>query len=220
MLERLQEKNLLDGIFPLRIGKQDSISEKIKEFTMDNYENSKFRDVLIESANLVCGTTFGILKHPLFNLNGDEPPVPKYDYLIIDESSKTTFQEFLIPALFAKRWILVGDIKQLPPFNDREHVNAAIDDDEKLSPALKQACLLIYQYIHDFRVRMPVCLVLQDDVIKNIQSELAVADPDDMKKRVVVIDENPTVDSISFVGISQMDIKRKIRLSGVCKALR
>ncbi|MEK5379356.1 AAA domain-containing protein [Niallia sp. FSL W8-0635] len=209
VLERLQEKNLLDGIFPLRIGKQDSISEKIKEFTMDNYENSKFRDVLIESANLVCGTTFGILKHPLFNLNGDEPPVPKYDYLIIDESSKTTFQEFLIPALFAKRWILVGDIKQLPPFNDREHVNAAIDDDEKLSPALKQACLLIYQYIHDFRVRMPVCLVLQDDVIKNIQSELAVADPDDMKKRVVVIDENPTVDSISFVGISQMDIKKK-----------
>ncbi|MDR0559809.1 MAG: ATP-binding domain-containing protein, partial [Prevotellaceae bacterium] len=50
------------------------------------------------------------------------PIVPEFDYLIIDESSKTTFQEFLVPALYAKKWILAGDVMQLSPFTDREEI--------------------------------------------------------------------------------------------------
>jgi hypothetical protein len=45
-----------------------------------------------------------------------------FDYMIIDESSKTTFQEFLVPAMSAKKWILVGDIKQLSPFVEQSHI--------------------------------------------------------------------------------------------------
>ena len=48
--------------------------------------------------------------------------VPEFDYLIIDEVSKTPFQEFLVPALYAKKWILTGDIMQLSPFTDRDHI--------------------------------------------------------------------------------------------------
>jgi len=48
--------------------------------------------------------------------------VPDFDFLIIDESSKTTFQEFLVPALYAKRWILAGDVMQLAPFTDQETI--------------------------------------------------------------------------------------------------
>lgn len=43
----------------------------------------------------------------------------EFDYLIIDECSKTTFQEFLVPAMYAKKWILVGDIRQLSLFVER-----------------------------------------------------------------------------------------------------
>ena len=45
-----------------------------------------------------------------------------FDYMIIDESSKTTFQAFLVPAMLAKKWILVGDIKQLSPFIEQSHI--------------------------------------------------------------------------------------------------
>lgn len=44
-----------------------------------------------------------------------KPIMPDFDYLIIDESSKTTFQEFLVPAMYAKKWIIVGDTDSLAP---------------------------------------------------------------------------------------------------------
>ena len=47
---------------------------------------------------------------------------PQFDVMIIDEASKTTFHEFLVPALHAKRWILVGDPKQLSPYVDDEEM--------------------------------------------------------------------------------------------------
>lgn len=209
VLERLKEKNLMEGIFPLRIGGKESVSEKIQEFCLDEYENHKYGEIIIEAANLVCGTTIGILRHPLFQLKGDEPPIPLYDYLIIDESSKTTFQEFLIPALYAKKWILVGDIKQLPPYNDREQIIAGIDDNEKIKPSLKKAALLIYQYLHNYKVRMPVCIIESEDVIKEIQKELAATEPEDIRKGVAVVNELPSEVSGSFVNISLEDIKKR-----------
>lgn len=82
------------------------------------------------AANLTCGTTMGILGHPLFrDREGarDDQPVataPHWDVLIIDEASKTLTQEFLVPALLARRHVIVGDVRQLPPFSDRADVVA------------------------------------------------------------------------------------------------
>jgi len=50
------------------------------------------------------------------NESNNETTSPQFDVLIIDEASKTTFQEFLVPAWFAERWVLVGDPKQLSPY--------------------------------------------------------------------------------------------------------
>jgi AAA domain len=85
--------------------------------------------IILDSANLVCGTTVGILQHPdikaqRMSKKGDngrrshaeEPVVRPFDCLIVDEASKTTLQEFLVPALFARKWVLVGDVKQLSPY--------------------------------------------------------------------------------------------------------
>ncbi|MDH5402005.1 MAG: AAA domain-containing protein, partial [Candidatus Heimdallarchaeota archaeon] len=91
----------------------------------------------IEQANLVCGTTIGIARF--------EPPRDNpidFDVLIIDEASKTTVMEFLVPAIRAKKWILVGDHRQLPPYvNEQEiriyvqryfeQINTDIEDTEK-----------------------------------------------------------------------------------------
>lgn len=76
--------------------------------------------LVLDSANLVCGTTIGILKHPLLRyVETPDPALPKmrpFDVLILDEASKTTFTEFLTPARFAARWIVVGDVRQLSPY--------------------------------------------------------------------------------------------------------
>jgi len=150
VLERLKEKkngtNLLEQfhILPVRIGDEQRISEDIKEFQINNLieENSIDERFLLDVSNLVCGTTIGILQHPKFKERkgvakkddtgkfryySNEPIVPEFDYLIIDESSKTTFQEFLVPALYAKKWILVGDVMQLSPFTEREEIVSNIE---------------------------------------------------------------------------------------------
>jgi serine/threonine protein kinase len=43
----------------------------------------------------------------------------EFDLCIIDEASKATPTEVLVPLSKSRRWILVGDDKQLPPFLDR-----------------------------------------------------------------------------------------------------
>ena len=137
VLERLIDKkddkqSLLEqlGILPVRVGNRgdDSISEfqidkLIGDFTSEEQRKLKEK-LLLDAANLVCGTTIGIINHPKFRdqRNNFEPIVPDFEYLIIDESSKTTFQEFLVPALYAKKWILAGDVMQLSPFTDQESI--------------------------------------------------------------------------------------------------
>jgi AAA domain len=113
--------------------------------------------VVINAANLTCGTPMGIAQHPLLRGSDSdgrqsERPIttmPHWDVLIIDEASKTLIQEFLVPALMAKRCIVVGDIHQLPPFTERADIVAnlrCLQDHRRheLFPADHQrACLLL-----------------------------------------------------------------------------
>jgi len=82
-------------------------------------------DIILDSANLVCGTTMGILKHPNIK-NMRTNPSPIFDVLIIDEASKSTFQEWLVPALYARKWLIIGDCKQLSPFVDDDDITSNI----------------------------------------------------------------------------------------------
>lgn len=98
--------------------------------------------LVLDAANLVCGTTIGILQHPDIKSerksNGHTRP--GFDVLIVDEASKTPFQEFLVPALLAKRWIVVGDPKQLSPYVDEDAM--AVNVEACLADArIRDACV-------------------------------------------------------------------------------
>ena len=132
ILERIKE---YPDVFPLRIGRESSIGETVKEFSFENKENELIekgwdepvaKRFLLDSANLVCGTTMGIQNHPDFRWKKEDHrfPIPLYDVMVIDEASKTTFQEFLVPALFAKKWIIIGDVQQLSPYTEKEYLKA------------------------------------------------------------------------------------------------
>lgn len=75
-------------------------------------------DRVADYVNLVCATTMGIATDAFFGDKG-ETPEKSFDLLVIDEAGKVTEPEFLVAATRAKRWVLVGDHKQLPPFYDQ-----------------------------------------------------------------------------------------------------
>ena len=72
-------------------------------------------DLLLSAANLVCGTTIGIVRHRLFRGERSADPAGMFDHMILDEASKATLPEVLVPAIRATRWSFAGDIRQLSP---------------------------------------------------------------------------------------------------------
>ncbi|PHJ40564.1 DEAD/DEAH box helicase [Vibrio sp. PID17_43] len=194
VLERIKENAALSAkIFPLRIGGENN-AIGVEEFQFDNLLNELqqvqgcqqlSKQLMVDSSNLVCGTTIGILR--LFNdrdisLENGEPP---FDVMIIDECSKTTFQEFLVPARFAKRWVLVGDVRQLSPFTDREQIVANLDNlmlvppkgkapSQNLAAAVQQACFLLEELRgdHDAPYSQPMLVPVTRDVANALAAEI------------------------------------------------
>lgn len=173
VLERLMdEKNAnRDVLIPIRIGERRNVSDKARPWQLENFVRTERERLLhqlegqrtltdsqrslletlrhgttaiermvLDAANLVCGTTIGILQHPDIKAGG---ATATFDVLIVDEASKTTFQEFLVPALYAKRWIIVGDPKQLSPYVDDEAM--AVNVESCLESAdVRNACIDVF----------------------------------------------------------------------------
>ncbi|HFD86067.1 MAG TPA: hypothetical protein ENJ35_00130, partial [Gammaproteobacteria bacterium] len=66
---------------------------------------------LIERSAVVATTCLGLA-------SVEEATETVFDLCIIDEASKATAMEACVPMSRAKKWILVGDSKQLPPFQE------------------------------------------------------------------------------------------------------
>jgi hypothetical protein len=84
--------------------------------------------------SVICGTPIGILSYDAVK----NAPAGSFGLLIVDEVSKMTLPEFLAVAVKAKRWVLVGDPAQLPPFNHAEENAVTLDD--LVSPVVELAC--------------------------------------------------------------------------------
>jgi len=175
VLERLLASDA--PIDAVRVGRLEKVDDAVQATQLDARVDALVRDwsrrpalrghgagtlramaerTVIMAANLTCGTTTGIGNHPLFaGLGQDrhiaERPItdrPHWDVLIIDEASKTLIHEFMVPALMARRWIIVGDVRQLPPFSDRGGLEANLREllDDKRRPLFppehQRACLL------------------------------------------------------------------------------
>lgn len=177
VLERLLEK---PGVDAVRIGKAERVDTKVLSCQIDERIAALMADlrstfgslgeeglrqmaerVVIMSANLTVGTTMGIIHHPLFQERDRgsatkpwERPIatmPHWDLLIVDEASKTTIQEFMVPAMMARRHVVVGDVRQLPPFTDREdllaNLRTLVDERDQplFTPEEQRAKLLLFR---------------------------------------------------------------------------
>ena len=70
-----------------------------------------FEGPFISTVQVLAGTCLGVAGPRSYS-------ELQYDLCIVDEASKATPTEMLVPLSRASRWVLVGDSKQLPPFQD------------------------------------------------------------------------------------------------------
>ena len=102
-----------------------------------NIENKKGNHKYIcDNASIIGITCNQIGRFKIEEL--DEP----YDLVIIDEVSKNTLPEILMPASFAKKLILVGDPNQLPPVFCRNEIETMNEIDVNLQERLIENSLV------------------------------------------------------------------------------
>ena len=228
VLERLVGE--FEQVEAVRIGLADRVDQTIRDVQIDerisalaktwhdagtfaNLDNDALDRVaeatILSSVNLTCGTSTGILAHPYIRRsdhrreNDTGPRWPYFDVLIIDEASKTTFQEFLVPAQLARKWIVVGDVRQLPPFSEPKDLEASIaevsDENTAVLSDAHQAALLIL-----FRLQRPEAGVGKvrwlieesDDVLNELSAEIkARAERGDRTPEIVRVVQGHPVDN-------------------------
>ena len=89
---------------------------------------SEFDRALLESSNVVAGTCIGVA-------GVRAARDMEFDLCIMDEASKATATETLVPLVRARRWVLVGDQAQLPPFQDDAMRDRSLVDEFELEPS-------------------------------------------------------------------------------------
>ena len=115
-------------------GTLEKFTEQLDDPKTAKYDKEYYKDIYISSCNVVGITCTA-------NMRDLDEKFPDFDVVIIDEVSKATPPELLPPLMRAKKTILVGDHRQLPPvFNEYEksynelleEINAEgeCDDDE------------------------------------------------------------------------------------------
>lgn len=170
--------------------KDPSESQKYLLDSLGQDDESIITNFILDCANLVCGTTIGILQHPLIKASLDRP-TGIYDVMILDEASKTTFQEFLVPALYAKKWLLVGDTKQLSPYVNDVDISANLES--LMTRAEGSVCLNVFNCLYDHNL----LVVENDENIIQLYKEQASA----LKVDIVVLDELEGIEQ-KYIGIS------------------
>ena len=86
--------------------------------------SSDFHAAMLASAQIVAGTCIGMA-----GVRGMGDVV--YDLCIVDEASKATATEILVPMSRSRKWIIVGDPEQLPPFFEDDSITRLDDFDER-----------------------------------------------------------------------------------------
>ncbi|WP_156252438.1 serine/threonine-protein kinase [Pseudactinotalea terrae] len=89
--------------------------------------DSGLATAFLDQTSVVAGTCVGFLRHPAVRHL-------EIDLCIVDEASRATLTEALVPVSRAKRWIIVGDTNQLPPIDEDLLRNKELLNDHQLLP--------------------------------------------------------------------------------------
>ena len=108
-------------------------TEWLNRLTNDDSLTSYF----LRTRKVIAGTCIGFIGHKaLTDL--------EFDLCIVDEASKATATEVLVPMSRAKKWILVGDDRQLPPLVEEDLKKADVREKYGLFDSTVNETLFMY----------------------------------------------------------------------------
>lgn len=138
-MNRLNDEwNRDEGIRQVWQGTLEKFTERLNDPKTAKYDKEYYENIYISSCNVVGITCTA-------NMRDLDEKFPDFDVVIIDEVSKATPPELLSPLMRARKTILVGDHRQLPPvFNEYEksynelleEIKAKRDDEDNGSEML------------------------------------------------------------------------------------
>lgn len=148
--------------------------ELAEEWELRFGKSSDFHGALLADSQVVAGTCVGFISP-----RGIQEL--EFDLCIVDEASKASVTELLIPLSRSKRWVVVGDRKQLPPFVDEGLSSEVLDEYElskgdvertlldHLAEQLPAECSGTLTWQHRMRpeIGTPVCECFYNGKVKN-----------------------------------------------------
>ncbi len=109
---------------------------------------ANLKELYVESANVV-GVTCGQVNR-IYSLMRNRRDLRPFDAVIIDEVSKATPPELLLPMLKGKKIILVGDHKQLPPMIEAQTVDDIAEEQGISSSDVSHLKRSLFESLYNF----------------------------------------------------------------------
>jgi len=122
---------LLDGPEKARLRELFRIAE---DWRLKFATSEDFKAAIVASSRIVAGTCVGFCREAA-------AANAQYDLCIVDEASKATTTELLLPLSRCKKAVLVGDHHQLPPFVEYALKSEALRQKHNLSSGILEAQL-------------------------------------------------------------------------------
>lgn len=114
---------------PARHPELGRLQELATEWSERFGASSEFAAAIVAGTDVIAATCVG-----LASIRGAESIT--FDLCIMDEASKAAVTESLVPVVSSKRWVLVGDQNQLPPFVERDLESKKSMDAYGLEPGM------------------------------------------------------------------------------------